>query len=118
VRIELEADQLELDIDQSMACGLIVNELVTNALKYAYPEERGGVIRVSLREHPGGERVLTVADDGPGLAGAKKGGAPTLGMSLVVTLARQLRGRVEVDGSRGTVVRVFFGRKNLEAVPA
>ncbi len=118
VRLELEADDIALDIDQSMACGLIVNELVTNALKYAYPAERGGVIRVSLREHPGGERVLTVADDGPGLAGVRSGAPATLGMSLVATLARQLRGRVEVDGQKGTVVRVFFGKKKLEAVSA
>lgn len=117
VRTEVEADEIELDIDQSMACGLIVNELVTNALKYAYPDERGGVIRVSLREHPGGERVLIVSDDGPGLPD-EPSGPPTLGMSLVKTLARQLRGRVETDGTKGTVVRVFFGRKSNEAVPA
>jgi two-component sensor histidine kinase len=118
VRLELEADPVELDIDQSMALGLIVNELVTNALKYAYPADKGGVIRVSLREHQSGERVLAVGDDGPGLSGKKSGSGPTLGMSLVSTLARQLRGRVEVDGSKGTLVRVFFGKKSPEAVPA
>ncbi|MSR63597.1 MAG: PAS domain S-box protein [Planctomycetes bacterium] len=115
VRLELDADPLELDIDQSMACGLIVNELVTNALKYAYPADLGGVIRITLREHPSGERVLSVGDDGPGLGGTKSGAAKTLGMSLVATLARQLRGRVEVDGTRGTLVRVFFPRKGAEA---
>jgi two-component sensor histidine kinase len=118
VRLELEADPLELDIDQSMAVGLIVNELVTNALKYAYPAEKGGVIRVGLRELPGGERVLSVADDGPGLGRSKTGGPPTLGMSLVATLARQLRGRVELEGQNGTRVSVFFTKKAAEAVPA
>jgi PAS domain S-box-containing protein len=118
VRLELEADPLELDIDQSMALGLIVNELVTNALKYAYPADKGGTIRVSLRALAEGGRVLTVADDGPGLAARKNGGTPTLGMSLVTTLARQLRGRVELDGERGTSVRVFFGKKSGEAVSA
>lgn len=118
VRFEIECDDLELDIDQSMAVGLIINELVTNALKYAYPEGRGGVIRVSLREHANGERILSVADDGPGLPASKNGGAPTLGMSLVKTLARQLRGRVEMDGSCGTHVRVYFAKKSTAAVPA
>ncbi|HEX6885610.1 MAG TPA: histidine kinase dimerization/phosphoacceptor domain -containing protein [Planctomycetota bacterium] len=118
VHLELQSDPLELDIDQSMALGLIVNELVTNALKYAYPQERGGTIRITLREHPGGERVLLVADDGPGMPARANGAKPTLGLSLVTTLARQLRGRVEVDGSRGTQVRVFFGKKAGEAVPA
>ncbi len=116
VRLELATDDIELDIDQSMACGLIVNELVTNALKYAYPEGRGGVIRVSLRVRTGGELVLTVADDGPGLGDARAGAAPTLGMSLVKTLARQLRGRVEVDGAHGTEVRVFFARAEATVV--
>jgi PAS domain S-box-containing protein len=118
VRIELEADELTLDIDQSMACGLIVNELVTNAFKYAYPGERSGTIRLSLRERPDGERVLRVADDGPGLPAHTGGGQSTLGLSLVTTLARQLRGRVEVDGTRGTDVRVHFPRKSAEAVLA
>ena len=115
MHLELETDPLELDVDQSMAIGLIVNELVTNALKYAYPAELGGVIRIALREHPNGERVLSVGDDGPGLAGNKSGATKTLGMSLVATLARQLRGRVEVDGTRGTLVRVLFPRKSAEA---
>ena len=114
VRMELEVEALELDVDQCMACGLIVNELVTNALKYAYPNGRGGVIRVSLRASDEGEYVLRVADDGPGLAGSRNGSTPTLGMSLVATLARQLRGRVEVDGSRGTEVRVVFAGANAE----
>ncbi|NOT32064.1 MAG: PAS domain S-box protein [Planctomycetes bacterium] len=118
VRFEIECDDVELDIDQSMAVGLIINELVTNALKYAYPEGRGGVIRVGLREDAGGERILSVADDGPGLPASKNGGSPTLGMSLVKTLARQLRGRVEMDGSRGTHVRVYFAKKSAAAVPA
>jgi two-component sensor histidine kinase len=101
-----------------MAVGLIVNELVTNAMKYAYPEGRSGVIRVELRESAGGARVLSVADDGPGLPASTNGGPPTLGMSLVATLARQLRGRVEMDGSRGTCVRVLFGKRAAEAVSA
>jgi len=114
VRIELDADPLELDVDQSMACGLIVNELVTNAFKHAYPGERGGTIRVTLHERAGGERVLSVADDGPGL-GERTNGAATLGMSLVATLARQLRGRFEANGASGTEVRVYFPRRSAEA---
>jgi len=115
VKVELDVDDTSLDVDQSMACGLIVNELVTNALKYAYPGDERGVIRITLREVAGGERVLTVADDGPGLPTEPREGPPSLGMSLVSTLARQLRGRVEVDGVDGTAVRVFFGRKKVEA---
>ena len=111
VELELEVDPITLDIDQSMACGLIVNELVTNALKHAYPGARTGTIRVSLHEGPDGERALTVADDGPGLSGSMQGRTKTLGMSLIATLARQLRGRVEVDDREGTAVRIHFPRR-------
>ncbi len=118
VRLELDTDSVQLDIDQSMACGLIVNELVTNALKHAYPQGRAGVIRVGLRVRSDDELELSVSDDGPGLNGSQAGAAPTLGMSLVRTLARQLRGRVEVDGSGGTTVRVFFRRSGAVAAVA
>jgi two-component sensor histidine kinase/HAMP domain-containing protein len=116
VRLELETDPITLDIDQSMACGLIVNELVTNALKYAFPGDRSGTIRVALREHAGEERMLTVGDDGPGLGDVDPRGTKTLGMSLIATLARQLRGRVEFGGAKGTLVSVIFPRKSVEAL--
>jgi len=117
-RIELVQDiaPLDFDLDQSLACGLIVNELLTNALKYAFPDGRHGSIRLSLRERADGTRVLEVADDGRGMPAPVPGEArKTLGTSLIAQLARQLRGRVEVDGSHGTTVRIVFARQ--EPVP-
>lgn len=111
ITLEVEVDALTLDIDQSMACGLIVNELVTNAVKYAFPGGRRGTIRVSLREGADGERVLEVKDDGRGLDGPLPARSRSLGMSLIATLARQLRGRHEIDGTSGTRVRVTFPRR-------
>jgi PAS domain S-box-containing protein len=113
-RIELVQDiaPLDVDLDQSLACGLIVNELLTNALKYAFPDHRRGTIRLSLRERADGTRVLEVADDGRGMPSPTPGEArKTLGTSLVAQLARQLRGRVEIDGSQGTTVRIVFARQ-------
>jgi PAS domain S-box-containing protein len=118
VTLELEvAGSLTLDIDQSMACGLIVNELVTNAVKYAFPDGRPGTIRVALRED-GGERLLEVGDDGRGMESPQNGPSKSLGMSLVATLARQLRGRAEIDGSNGTRVRVRFPRRTPQEASA
>lgn len=117
VQVILQVDDLALDIDQSIACGLIVNELVTNSLKHAFPNERKGMIRVALREEGDGNRILSVADDGGGIPAVEPGRSNTLGLSLVSTIARQLRGRVDLSGEQGTIVLIVFPRRSsLEAV--
>src|SRR5262245_2030292 len=119
VRLEFDVEPMDLDLDQSLACGLIVNELLTNALKYAFPDDRRGTIRLVLKNMADGSRLLEVADDGRGIAPPDPA-APrrtTLGTSLVAKLARQLRGKVEIDGSNGMCVRIRFGgRLAAEAV--
>jgi len=119
VRLEFDVEPMGLDLDQSLACGLIVNELLTNSLKYAFPDDRRGTIRLVLKNLADGSRLLEVADDGRGVtppdptAPARK----TLGTSLVAKLARQLRGEVEIEGSNGMCVRIrFAGRLPAEAV--
>lgn len=108
VQVRLQIEDLALDIDQSLACGLIVTELVTNSLKHAFPDGRRGVVHVSLAREAAGDCVLSVSDDGRGLAVPDLDRATTLGLSLVKTLARQLRGRVEVGGASGTEVHIRF----------
>ena len=105
-------DQLWLPITHSIPCGLILNELVTNALKHAYPDGRSGEIRVGMKETESGVK-LAVEDDGVGLGAApgpadRPGGSrePSLGLSLVRGLAEQLHGRLFVtdraaDGAGG-----------------
>jgi len=117
MRIELDVTPLSVDVDQALACGLIVNELVTNALKHAYPDGREGVVRVRLAPCGEGECMLSVADDGPGLGEAQEGRPKTLGLSLVQTLARQLRGRVELGSGPGTEVRVIFRAQETAGAP-
>jgi two-component sensor histidine kinase len=104
-----------MDIDDSMACGLIVNELMTNALKHAFPWDRKGVIQISLSEDASGDRVLAVSDDGVGIGAFDPAGSKTMGVSLVRSLARQLRGRIEVRGEGGTDVRIAFPRSFSKA---
>ncbi|OHD19974.1 MAG: hypothetical protein A2Y38_21095 [Spirochaetes bacterium GWB1_59_5] len=87
---------LRLPITQSIPCGLILNELVTNALKYAYPDGRSGEIRVSMLEDHGMVR-LAVEDDGVGLASSMKNAETcSLGLSLVDGLAAQLHGQLKI----------------------
>ncbi len=119
VRLDLDVDNLNLDLDQSLACGLIVNELLTNAFKYAFADGRRGRVSLRLKELGDGTRLLEVADDGQGFqprAGEKR---RTLGTSLVDKLARQLRGRVTTSGEAGVTVKIVFeGAAKAEAVTA
>lgn len=102
-------DDVAVDLDRAIPCGLIVNELVTNALKYAFTNGRPGRLLVSLTRYPGNLLRLTVADDGPGLpAGLDWRNTETLGLQLVTTLAEQLGGTVTLDQSEGAAFSIIF----------
>jgi len=109
VALELDFADVELGVDQSIPCGLILNELITNALKHAFPDGRPGTVRVGCAVPSPSLVTLIVADDGVGLpAGVDVHDSPTLGLRLVSTLAGQLDGRVEIERDRGTVFRIHF----------
>lgn len=106
----LEIDDSSLEIDQAVTCGLIVNELVTNALKHAFPADHraGAYVRISFVRTGDGYRLI-VSDNGRGFRGGGTGGPRRgLGLSLVAMLVQQLRGTMEVDGERGTEFRIEF----------
>ncbi len=109
IGLRVEVEDLSLDLDRALSCGLIVNELVTNAFKHAFPEDARGEIRVLCRRAPAGRILLEVSDDGRGLEGAPgREAAHSLGMSLVEALTRQLRGRLERNGQSGASFRIEF----------
>jgi two-component sensor histidine kinase len=93
-------------LDRAVAAGLIINELVTNSLKYAF-DEGGGAIRVSFRTEPDlGEANLTVEDNGRGMGPPRKGG---LGLQLINAFTNQLDGQVEQEPvEKGTRTHVRF----------
>jgi PAS domain S-box-containing protein len=98
-----------LGVDAAIPCGLVINELVTNALKHAFPAGRGGLVSISLRDAGGGDVELRVADDGVGLPpDVDPARARSLGLDLVFTFAEQLDARVEVDRAPGTAFRLTF----------
>jgi len=108
VSLELAIDPIPLSIDRAIPCGLLINELITNALKHAFPGRRGGVIRVSLAR-TGDELQLEVRDDGVGLGDAWEASeVQSMGMQLVVTLTEQLRGRLTVSGRGGAAFQIAF----------
>ena len=106
IDLHLEMQPVALSIDQSIPCGLILNELVTNATKYAYPDGSGS-IRVQLASQ-GGLVRLTVADQGVGMTAAPSTNGASLGMQLVHMLARQLNGAIEFGKGAGTAVTLVF----------
>ncbi len=108
VRLALDIRPATLSIDQAVPCGLILNELVSNGLKHAFPD-RGGTLSVALLAD-GEVCELRVSDDGVGLPPDRLEGKPrSLGLRLIRTLARQLNGTVEFrPATPGTEVRLAF----------
>jgi PAS domain S-box-containing protein len=109
VRVACDIEDLRLAVDQAIPCGLLVHELVTNALKHAFPPGRRGAVHVELRREPPRSLRLVVRDDGVGLpASLDLERPPSLGLELVTTLARQLRAELRVERTHGTVFRLSF----------
>lgn len=109
VGIVTDSDDVTLDLDQAVSCGLIINELVSNALKHAFPEGRGGKISVRFGITEDGLCSLAVTDDGAGLPGdIDINGACSLGLQLVRDLVDQLDGEVNLERVEGTNVFVTF----------
>ncbi len=104
--LKTDIDNERLPTDRAIPIGLIVNELVTNAVKYAFPSEAKGTVTVTLKRGPG-ELRLTVADDGKGLDAQRADSG--LGGRLVDGFAQQLGGQVERKSDRqGTTVQLIL----------
>ena len=108
IQVVAAISDLRLPIDTAVPCGLIVNELVSNSLKYAFPNGRAGRIRIQMHQEGQGQIRLEVSDNGVGLPdGINLADRKSLGLRLVRTLADQLSATVEMGGDSGahTVLR-------------
>ncbi|PSB01124.1 PAS domain S-box protein [Merismopedia glauca] len=115
-KIEIESD-IWLDIDTAVPCGLIIQELVSNALKYAFHPSESGEVVLSAKAIAGGQIVMSVRDNGQGLpVGALQAEPETLGLRLVYDLTDQIQGKLEIDSSTGTCFTITFpvGEGNRE----
>lgn len=101
--LKIEIDDINLDINNAIPCGLIINELVTNSIKHAFTDRRNGLIGIKMLEDVKGNFTLTVADNGAGLPKNLDYRNPgTLGLQLVNDLVNQIEGNMEVDKKGGT----------------
>jgi PAS domain S-box-containing protein len=110
VELQIETpDEIVLDVDRAIPCGLILNELMTNALKHAFPGGRTGTLRVVLRRDGDDRAALIVEDDGVGMpTEVEQPARNSMGFRLVRAFADQLGGELRVRRSPGTSVGVFF----------
>lgn len=109
VELAIDVEEMSLSMDVSVPCGLIINELLSNSLKYAFPHGRRGTISVSLRGGEGGKLILTISDDGIGFPREIDFRNPaTLGLRIVNILVEQLRGVLGMNQSSGTSFTISF----------
>jgi PAS domain S-box-containing protein len=109
VKLKLDIDNIFLDLDTAIPCGLIINELVANSLKYAFPNNRKGEIEVKFHSNIEGIMTLIVRDNGIGIPDKFDiNTASSLGLTVVQGLVEQLEGSLELDRSQGTEFRITF----------
>lgn len=109
---DIRVEHMNIDMDIAIPCGLIVNELVTNALKHAFPGRKEGMLRVEMRLTPAHRYFLAVEDNGTGLPpDFDQRSQSTLGMQLVQALVKQLGGEMAVSSKGGARFTIEFPEK-------
>ncbi|GAL72092.1 sensory transduction histidine kinase [Jejuia pallidilutea] len=108
VQIKCAMDHLNLDVDTAVPIGLIVNELLTNALKYAFPENKKGEISISLEKFKSNHLKLKVSDNGVGKINGMAPKGTGFGSQLVNLLTQQLNGKMVERSEKGTLIEFDF----------
>ncbi|TVP62707.1 MAG: sensor histidine kinase, partial [Nodularia sp. (in: Bacteria)] len=109
IKLNIEVDHASLDIETAIPCGLIINELVSNSLKYAFTGDRSGEIWVKFYREAERNLILILGDNGVGLPNdfqQKK--KKTLGITLVKGLVQQIGGTLDIKSQQGTEFTITF----------
>ncbi|OCX52118.1 hypothetical protein BEL04_11525 [Mucilaginibacter sp. PPCGB 2223] len=113
ISIKLKIDDIELDVLRAVPLGLILNETITNALKYAFPADGSGYIKVALSCVNGKYLKLGITDNGPGMPpGFSINLCQSLGIKLIKSMCRQLGGRLDMRNENGLIVIIEFPMDN------
>lgn len=109
IRLTLNVEDVYLDINRAIPCGLIINELVSNALLHGFPEREKGTIEVKMCKNEGERHRLVVRDSGVGISETEDPLKPKrLGLQLVTDLVRQLNGSIDFNRAEGTEFQIVF----------
>ncbi|MBF0517198.1 MAG: PAS domain-containing protein [Nitrospirae bacterium] len=118
VTLDIKYDNILLDVEISIPCGLIINELVSNAVKYAFAgnaRNNKNVVRISLNESADGMLSLIISDNGVGIPKDMDiFNTDSLGMKLVNNLVKQIKGRLELSSGAGTEFKITFQKRPYE----
>lgn len=109
IDLRFDLESIYLNLDTSIPCGLIINEVVSNSLKYAFAGREQGIISVVFSKLSDGKLKLIIGDDGIGLPdNFDIENAESLGLQLVTTLVTQVSGELDIDNSKGTQFTIVF----------
>lgn len=109
IRFEMSIVPVAVDVSEAVPLGLILNEAITNAIKYAFPDNREGVINITLEHVVREQYLLTISDNGVGISSdASNGKSDSLGMSLMKGLAEDIDGTFTLENNTGTLLKVSF----------
>lgn len=111
IHLEFKISEVELNLDQAIPCGLVINEIITNSIKYAFSDKKEGIISLVMKEEDG-RIFIEVGDNGIGFS--KKPGhldSDSLGIQLIITLIEQLEGNIKLDNSQGIKYLINFEKE-------
>jgi len=109
ITIEVDAENVCLDVDTASPCGLIINEIVSNSFKHAFPDRRPGQIKIAFHRDGENQFSLSISDDGIGLReGLNLENSPSLGLRLITGLVKQLKGEIRRSLAGGTEFMITF----------
>ena len=112
IRFEIKIDPLELDVAQAVPLGLILNEAITNSIKYAFPEDRSGMIFITLEATTENRYLLTISDNGIGIdADFSSKKINSFGMSLIKGLSDDLDAEFSMENNNGTILKIEFSQE-------
>ncbi len=111
IQIETKIDNITLNIETALTCGLIINEILTNSFKHAFPDNKTGKITLIL-ENNQGELTMTLSDNGVGMQNIDLKKANTLGLQLIDMLTKQLKATMEFNANSGTEFKIKFYELN------
>jgi two-component sensor histidine kinase len=110
IRFHTDIKDIYLDINRAIPCGLIINELLTNSIKHAFPDGKEGEIKIAIRNQRNKKKELFISDNGKGMPEDMDiKGTHSLGLTLVkILVEQQLQGSLHLEKTKGTSFKIVF----------